>query len=605
MSDVHDRLDRLESRLEQQQDRIDQQQETIREQRERIADLEGDDPAGRTADESECGADDQQPAAVNRRTALKAGGLLALLFGGVGTASADSQGQVGTASDPLTKLYADAVRTGTVGSTAGEGLTFETDDGTTALSLGVPTGDGTHTAGGNVVAGHPNNEVTDSAVGAVVGGGGNDGSDGNNVAGGNYAAVAGGLSNTAGGRYAAVGGGDSNTASDEAATVGGGSTNTANSSRATVGGGLANTAGGIDATVGGGQQHTASGSASTIAGGAKNTASGESATVGGGGDISSGDVPDSAGGGTRTDGNQALDDYCTVAGGLRNQAGSDDDSGGNSDRYATVSGGVANTASGRWATVSGGEANTASGRWATVNGGDGNTASGDSATVPSGRFGAAENDYSFVWNDSTEYHEIPGGDGLSSSTAVSGEPVTGANTFSVSARNGVRFVTADDQFGANASVTYIDGGTAGWSTTSSRTAKTNIDPVDAQRVLDGVTEMEVATWEYEGDEGEGQGTRYVGPMAEDFHDVVDVGTDDGSINSINADGVAFAAIQGLAERLDEKTERIDDLETENEQKDARIDDLEAENEQLRERLDAIEERLGMDATAGQQGVADD
>jgi hypothetical protein len=80
-------------------------------------------------------------------------------------------------------------------------------------------------------------------------------------------------------------------------------------------------------------------------------------------------------------------------------------------------------------------------------------------------------------------------------------------------------------------------------------------------------------------------------MAEDFHDVVDVGTDDGSINSINADGVAFAAIQGLAERLDEKTERIDDLET--------------ENEQLRERIDAIEERLGMDDPAGRQGVADD
>jgi hypothetical protein len=106
-TDVHDRLDRLESLVEQQQDRIEQQQETICEQRERIADLEGDDPAGRAADESECGADDQQPAAVNRRTALKAGGLLAALGLGVGagTASADPQGQVGTSSDPLQALY--------------------------------------------------------------------------------------------------------------------------------------------------------------------------------------------------------------------------------------------------------------------------------------------------------------------------------------------------------------------------------------------------------------------------------------------------------------------------------------------------------------------
>lgn len=278
--------------------------------------------------------------------------------------------------------------------------------------------------------------------------------------------------------------------------------------------------------------------------------------------------------------------------------------------YATVSGGDNKTASADWATVVGGNSNTTSGNNAVVGragntasgpntvvgGGGGNTASNKGATVPGGYFGAAENDYPFVWNYRTQYHEIPnvsGYDGLSSSTAVSsaeGEP-TGKHTFSVSARNGVRFVTAGDREGRAAEVTYIEGGTAGWSTTSSRTAKTNIDPVDAQRVLDGVTEMEVATWEYEGDDGEGKGTRYVGPMAEDFHDVVDVGTGDGSINSINADGLAFAAIQGLAERLAEKDERIDDLE--------------AENDRLRERLNAIEEHLGINDQADHQGVADD
>ena len=272
--------------------------------------------------------------------------------------------------------------------------------------------------------------------------------------------------------------------------------------------------------------------------------------------------------------------------------------------FATVGGGRANKALGENATVAGGHRLIADGDRSTVSGGYDNQTSASHATIPGGsrnrasgynsfafgQYAAAEDDFAFVWSDATPHHNAYPNDvddGLSSSEAVNGEPEAayGANSWSVSATGGVRFITGED------SVTYIEGGAAGWSTTSSRTAKTNISPVDAQRVLDGVTEMEVATWEYEGNDGEGKGTRYVGPMAEDFHDVVDVGTGDGSINSINADGLAFAAIQGLAERLAEKDERIDDLE--------------AENDRLRERLNAIEEQLGINDQADQQGVADD
>jgi hypothetical protein len=49
---------------------------------------------------------------------LKAGGLAALLFGGVGTASADPQGQVGTSSHPLKKLYTEELNGGITGDTA-------------------------------------------------------------------------------------------------------------------------------------------------------------------------------------------------------------------------------------------------------------------------------------------------------------------------------------------------------------------------------------------------------------------------------------------------------------------------------------------------------
>ena len=116
MSDIDDRLDQLESQLE-------QQQETIEQQRERIADLEVDD----STEENE---DAETMPAVSRRGALTAGGVLALLFGGVGTASANPQGQVGTSQYPLSKLYTEELNGGVTGNSqltnlVGEGLTLD------------------------------------------------------------------------------------------------------------------------------------------------------------------------------------------------------------------------------------------------------------------------------------------------------------------------------------------------------------------------------------------------------------------------------------------------------------------------------------------------
>ena len=353
---------------------------------------------------------------------------------------------------------------------------------------------------------------------------------------------------------------------------------------------------------------TASREAPNIVGGhpSNSVASGaEGATIAGGG-FDSGSIESS---------NKVFDDYGTVGGGFGNQAGSDDGDATTADN-ATVGGGDRNTASGRLATVGGGLTNTASGRQAAVGGGSGNTASGEEATVPGGSANTASGSFSFasgekakaadneafVWNDGTRYHDLNGDgsdDGFSSAKDVAGSGVTGAETFHASARGGFRFVTS------SSSVTYISGGSSGWATTSTRAAKTNIDPVDPTQVLEGVTDMEVATWEYKDEDGEGAGERHIGPMAEDFHAAVDVGASDEHINSINADGVALAAIQGLADRLNERADRIEELEQASEQKDERIEELESEAEAAREenaeleatiddlaaRLEAVENQL--------------
>ena len=126
-------------------------------------------------------------------------------------------------------------------------------------------------------------------------------------------------------------------------------------------------------------------------------------------------------------------------------------------------------------------------------------------------------------------------------------------------------------------------------------------------MLDGVEDVEVATWEYKNDDGEGAGTTHVGPMAEEFHSILDsnLGSSDEHINSLNADGTLFAAVQGLAERLNEETDRLaeenEQLKRDLDAKDDRIerleadrDELEAENDELRERLADIEAHLGLD-----------
>ena len=136
--------------------------------------------------------------------------------------------------------------------------------------------------------------------------------------------------------------------------------------------------------------------------------------------------------------------------------------GGKDVKGATIAGGGGNTAwpwdneaSAAWATVGGGKHNTASNSYATVSGGEDNTADGKNSTVPGGLGGAAEDDFSFVWNDGITHHSIPNSDtdGLSSSTAVDNETVTGSHTFSVSAKNGFRFITGS---ATNPNVTYID-----------------------------------------------------------------------------------------------------------------------------------------------------
>ncbi|MCW1884186.1 tail fiber domain-containing protein [Luteolibacter flavescens] len=105
---------------------------------------------------------------------------------------------------------------------------------------------------------------------------------------------------------------------------------------------------------------------------------------------------------------------------------------------------------------------------------------------------------------------------------------------------------------------------------SDRHMKENIREVNARDVLDKVVSMPVSRWNYLDDPD----SDHIGPMAQDFHAAFRAGADDKHIATVDADGVALAAIKGLNEKLEERDREIESLRERNKAMEARLEALE-------------------------------
>lgn len=466
----------------------------------------------------------------------------------------------------------------------------------TASGLGSTVGGGTgNTASGirSIVVGGGAN-LASGDYGAVLGGEGGEATalystavgGWNSTASEAYSFVGGGNQNTASGARSSVVGGQQNIGSAEAAAIGGGGFNQAAAAFATIAGGGGN--GPLDAnrvfdrygTIGGGQSNQAgsddadpgTSQFSTVAGGINNSAIGVRDFVGGGTDnIAHGDSSVVCGGSF----NVANDSASVVAGGSNNTVAV-------GSSFGTIGGGFQNTVSGNGAvnaaTVAGGANNTASKQSAVVGGGEGNAAVARAATVPGGLGNQAGGDFSFAAGRAAKVRDaatVGGGDTDGDQGTFVWADSTGTDfnsdgpdKFLVRSSGGS---TIYSNAGLTAGVT-LSAGAGSWSSVSDRNLKENVAEIDKTELLQKLAAIPVTTWNYKSQD---PSIRHMGPMGQDFHAAFGVGETETRLSTIDVDGVALAAIQGLYESGKDKDCRIDELTRRNAELETRMAAIEA------------------------------
>jgi trimeric autotransporter adhesin len=323
----------------------------------------------------------------------------------------------------------------------------------------------------------------------------------------------------------------------------------------------------------------------------------------------------------------------------------------NNAQYSAIGGGQNNLVEGgSWSVIAGGRNNLIRGDYAVVAGGEGNVAV--SHSFAAGRRARAIHDGSFIWADSvnadfitTRFNEFAiradGGLRLESSRGINlnaadtpiitrrwdvfdgtaplvkqghgrwglfmepgaltaGIPTLGARIFQVARYNPngtfVQLLRVD-QAGNLVTAGSVN-------PPSDRNVKQDFSAVDPEAILARVAALPIRTWSYTNEPA----VRHIGPVAQDFHAAFGVGSDDTTIATVDADGVALAAIQGLHQKVEKfvraNAVQIQVLERAIERKDAEIETLKRELAAVKDQETARQEQIArlMIAVFGQDGT---
>jgi len=112
--------------------------------------------------------------------------------------------------------------------------------------------------------------------------------------------------------------------------------------------------------------------------------------------------------------------------------------------------------------------------------------------------------------------------------------------------------------------------TAGLSNPSSRRIKNHFVSLDASSILAKLASMDIQQWTYKHRTDE----KHIGPVAEDFYELFELGEDNTKISTIDADGVMMLSIQALKKENDEMKSEINLLKIENEEFKTKLAEIE-------------------------------
>ncbi len=207
---------------------------------------------------------------------------------------------------------------------------------------------------------------------------------------------------------------------------------------------------------------------------------------------------------------------------------------------ATIVGGGNNVVgpSASYSSIGGGAQNQISdhGIYATIPGGYLNAAAGYSFAA--GYNAHAHNTGAFVWSDG----------GGTPTDSYADDSVT------MRARGGFYFITTGSGFWVGAA---LKPGETSWSVISDRNVKKDFTPLDHQAVLEKLANIPVTQWHYQWEDT--TAPWHIGPVAQEFKAAFYPGGDDKSITTLEADGVALAAIKGLNEVVKAKDQELQAL----------------------------------------------
>ena len=317
--------------------------------------------------------------------------------------------------------------------------------------------------------------------------------------------------------------------------------NSSNYSYCTVGGGSSNSAVQDGATVGGGLSNIADEIYSTVAGGATNWAQGA---------------------------------YSAIGGGHENMVG-------NGTIFSTIGAGFMNVISTDSAVISGGVFNIIQpiAFGSNINGGSNNQCGGFFSTVAGGLYVLALAPQTFGWGHGSASDPVLI---QNPNSIVFGDGTNIPYNFGINNENPA-FPLHVGTNPTNGNGAFLSTGGV-WTNGCSRTFKENFIPLKSDEILQKLIALPIYRYNYK---GESEAITHISPVAEDFYQLFNTGSDPRYIAGIDMGGVAILAIQELAKQNQKINQTIDILNRENQQLSCRCEQLEQELESVKSEIQAL------------------